>query len=56
MYVPYCGLAVIEEMAGVKTHVEDPWAPLMAQWGQQDLQSHQAALIEQAATLVSRIK
>ncbi|MFO1171829.1 MAG: class II histone deacetylase [Hyphomicrobiaceae bacterium] len=56
MYVPYCGLAVIEEMAGVKTHVEDPWAPLMAQWGQQDLQPHQAALIEQAAALVGRIK
>jgi acetoin utilization deacetylase AcuC-like enzyme len=42
MYVPYCGLAVLEEMAGIRTAVEDPWAPLMAQWGQQDLQPHQA--------------
>jgi acetoin utilization deacetylase AcuC-like enzyme len=55
MYVPYCGLAVIEEMADVRTLVEDPWAPLMAKWGQQALQPHQAALIDQAAELVGRI-
>ena len=56
MYVPYCGLAVMEEMAGVRTHVEDPWAPLMAKWGQQALQPHQAALIDRAAELVAKIK
>ena len=56
MYVPYCGLAVLEEMAGMRTHVEDPWAPLMAQWGQQDLQPHQASLIDKAAQLIDRIR
>jgi hypothetical protein len=55
MYVPYCGLAVLEEMSGIKTPVEDPWAPLMAGWGGQDLQPHQAALIDQAARLVEGI-
>jgi acetoin utilization deacetylase AcuC-like enzyme len=55
MYVPYCGLAVLEEMSGVKTPVEDPWAPLMAGWGGQNLQPHQAALIDQAARLVEGI-
>jgi acetoin utilization deacetylase AcuC-like enzyme len=55
MYVPYCGLAVLEEMAGIRTPVEDPWAPLMANWGQQDLQPHQAALIDKAAQLVDGI-
>ena len=55
MYVPYCGLAVLEEMSGIRTPVEDPWAPLMAQWGQQSLQPHQAALIDKAAALVQRI-
>jgi len=52
MYVPYCGLAVLEQMAGIRTGVEDPWAPLMAEWGQQALQPHQSALIDKAAELV----
>lgn len=56
MYAPYCGLAVLEEMSGHKTHVEDPWAPLMAQWGQQDLQPHQQAAITAAAKLVQNIR
>ena len=56
MYVPYCGLAVMEELSGIRTHVEDPWAPLMANWGQMDVQPHQAQLIEQAAKLVDNIK
>lgn len=56
MYVPYCGLAVLEELSGIRTHVEDPWAPLMAKWGQQDLQPHQAQLIDKAAALVARIR
>jgi acetoin utilization deacetylase AcuC-like enzyme len=55
MYVPYCGLAVLEEMSGVKTHVADPWAPLMANWGGQALQPHQQAVISAAAELVKKI-
>lgn len=56
MYVPYCGLAVIEEMSGIKTSIPDPWAPLMAEWGQQDLQPHQAAAIAEAAKLVANVQ
>jgi len=56
MYVPYCGLAVLEEMSGTKTHVSDPWAPLMANWGGQTLQPHQQAVIAAAAQLVKDIK
>jgi acetoin utilization deacetylase AcuC-like enzyme len=55
VYVPYCGLAVLEEMTGIKTHVEDPWAPLMANWGGMGLQPHQQALISEAAKLVQSI-
>lgn len=55
MYVPYCGLAVLEEMTGMKTHVADPWAPLMANWGGMDLQPHQQAVISAAAALVKSI-
>jgi acetoin utilization deacetylase AcuC-like enzyme len=56
MYVPYCGLAVMETLVGRRTHVDDPWAPLMAQWGQQALQPHQDALIRQAEALLEAIR
>ena len=56
MYVPYCGLAVLEEMSGRRTAIEDPWAPMMASWGQQDVQPHQQAAISEAARLVRNIK
>ena len=54
-YVPYCGLAVMEEMSGIRTGVEDPWAQYMLNWGQQALQPHQEQAIAAAAELVSRI-
>jgi acetoin utilization deacetylase AcuC-like enzyme len=54
-YVPYCGLAVLEEMSGVKTSIEDQWAPLMAKWGQQALEPHQAAAIARAEQLLDNI-
>ena len=56
MYVPYCGLAVLEEMSGIRTHVEDPWGPHMAKWGQMGLQPHQEQAIAAAAKLVEHIK
>lgn len=55
-YAPYCGLAVLEEMSGIRTHVKDPWAPLMAEWGQQGLQPHQTAAIDAAVGLLDSIK
>jgi hypothetical protein len=55
MYAPYCGLAVLEEMTGIKTHIDDPWAPLMIEWGQQGLQPHQRAAVDRAAGLVGNI-
>ncbi|MFU8864707.1 MAG: class II histone deacetylase [Rhodobacterales bacterium] len=54
MYAPYCGLAVLEEMSGIRTHVADPWLD-HAHWGQQDLQPHQAAMIADAAALLDAI-
>ena len=56
MYAPYCGLAVLEELAGMRTHVQDPWLPAMAEWGQQDLQPHQNAAIDAATGLLGDIK
>lgn len=55
-HVPYCGLAVMEELSGVRTEVSDPWLPAMQRWGQQALQPHQEALINRAAELLPRIR
>jgi acetoin utilization deacetylase AcuC-like enzyme len=52
-YVPYCGLAVIEEMAGVKTGLEDPLLGLLAAMGGQDIQPHQEAVVREAAKLAA---
>jgi acetoin utilization deacetylase AcuC-like enzyme len=56
MYVPYCGLAVIEELSGHSTGVADPWDPLMAAWGGMAAQPHQLAVIDDAAKLVNNIR
>ena len=44
-FVPYCGLAVMEELSGIKTGVPNPFADSMATTGQQ-LQPHQRAQID----------
>ena len=56
MHVPYCGLAVLEEMSGHRTHVDDPWLPIMAEWGGQALQPHQSVAIDAAETLLAAIR
>jgi len=50
-YVPFCGLAVMEELAGAKTGVEDPYHHLFDGMGYQGLQPHQADAIAAAAAL-----
>lgn len=52
---PYCGLAVMEELSGVRTSIADPFLPIMQAWGYQELQPHQAQVIDKAAALVERI-
>ena len=53
--VPFYGLAVLEQLSGIKTVVEDPFRPIMAGLGGQELQPHQNAAIEAAATLLQRL-
>jgi acetoin utilization deacetylase AcuC-like enzyme len=53
--VPYCGLAVMEQLSAIRTAVDDPWLPIMEQWGQQDLQPHQEAAIDRAALAVAKL-
>lgn len=56
MYVPYCGLAVIEELCGHRSEVEDPWEAIMGEWGGMSAQPHQIAVVDQASELVNNIK
>lgn len=53
-YAPFCGLAVIEALSGVSTGVEDPMLPIFAGYSYQELQPHQAAVIEAAAAAHAR--
>jgi acetoin utilization deacetylase AcuC-like enzyme len=49
-YTPFCGLAVLEELSGVSTGVEDPFLPIFEGYGYQELQPHQEAVIAAAET------
>jgi acetoin utilization deacetylase AcuC-like enzyme len=55
-YVPYCGLAIMEELSGVRTGLEDPLLPLLGGMGGQELQPHQGAVIREAAKLIDGLK
>jgi acetoin utilization deacetylase AcuC-like enzyme len=54
-YVPYCGLAIMEELSGVRTNLADPLLELLASFGGQDLQPHQDAVIQQAVKLATAV-
>jgi len=47
-YTPFCGLAVLEELSGISTGVEDPFLPIFEGYGYQELQPHQDAAIAAA--------
>ncbi len=50
-YVPFCGLAVLEELSGSRPIVEDPFLPRYSGVGYEQLQPHQAAAIDEVGTL-----
>ena len=54
-YVPFCGLAVIETMAGIRTEAADPYLAELMLMGGQSLQPHQSAVIDAAADLAARV-
>ena len=55
-YVPFCGLAVVEELSGKSSGAADPMGDNAAGAGGQDLQPHQQARISDAATMVDRLR
>jgi acetoin utilization deacetylase AcuC-like enzyme len=56
VYVPFCGLAVMEELTGVQSNAGDPMAHYAATAGYQDLQPHQDAVIRNAEALVEDLQ
>lgn len=56
LYVPFCGLAVIEEMSGIKTDAVDVLLEDVNDWGYQELQPHQSQVISKVEELVDRLK
>lgn len=56
LYVPFCGLAVIEEMSEIKTEVVDVLLEDVNDWGYQELQPHQSQVISRVEELVDRMK
>lgn len=54
-YVPFLGLATVEELCGERTEVEDPFLELAEGIEGQELQPHQAAAVQAAAELVARV-
>jgi acetoin utilization deacetylase AcuC-like enzyme len=46
LYVPFCGLAVIEELAGRLSGVRDPFLPRYTGVGFESLQPHQRAVVD----------
>ena len=55
LYVPFCGIAVLEQLSGKQSAVSDPFEENSASAGGQDLQPHQSALIAEAEALVDRL-
>lgn len=53
--VPFYGLAVMEQLSGVKSGVEDPFLPIMAGLGGQSLQAHQQVVIDNAKALLGKL-
>ena len=54
--VPYYGLAVMEQLSGIKTAIDDPFGPMLEALGGQELQPHQDALIAKAEKLVASLR
>ena len=46
LYVPFCGLAVIEELAGCLSDVSDPFLPRYTGVGFESLQTHQRSVVD----------
>jgi acetoin utilization deacetylase AcuC-like enzyme len=54
-YVPFCGLAIVEELSGIRSGVDDPFLPVFETMGGQELAPHQEAAIAAAEANLARL-
>ncbi len=54
-YVPFCGLAIVEELSGASSDIEDPFLASLDGMGGQELQPHQDAAIAAAQAVARRL-
>ena len=54
-YVPYCGLAVMEELSGIQSAVDDPFAKFVDAAGGHRLYPHQDEVIARTAALAEQV-
>jgi acetoin utilization deacetylase AcuC-like enzyme len=54
--VPFCGLAVVEELLGKTSGIKDPFVADVKALGDSELQPHQKARIEQSKAVVDEMK
>ena len=54
-YVPYCGLAIIEELSGLSSGVEDPMLEFLRAQGGDELAPHEDAAIARCEPLVEKV-
>jgi acetoin utilization deacetylase AcuC-like enzyme len=54
-YVPFCGLAVVESLAGQRSSASDPYLEELTQIAGHELLPHQAAAIDAAAAVAKRV-
>ncbi|MCA0380503.1 MAG: class II histone deacetylase [Actinobacteria bacterium] len=54
-YVPFCGLSVIEELAGVSTGMTEAYEPIVSAMGGDELLAHEQSAVDAAGELIMRI-
>jgi acetoin utilization deacetylase AcuC-like enzyme len=54
-YVPFCGLAIVEQLSGIASGVEDPMIALLRLQGGDELAPHEDAAIAACEPLVERV-
>jgi acetoin utilization deacetylase AcuC-like enzyme len=54
-YVPFCGLSVIEELAGVSTGMAEAYEPIVGGMGGDELLEHERAAVDASGELLSGI-
>lgn len=54
-YVPFCGMAVLEELVGESSGVDDPYMAFFSAYPQRSLEPWQQEMVSAAARLVDRV-